>query len=148
VEVWKLHQKGDYCGIQNIVVLPVYYSTLISIQRQNKVVGHLMQGLLTLVKLSLGDWECGEEVQPVSVGCNLGVWGKVITFFTSAATVPLPPKTQQGKKYPMGLYLSHISYSWQVPSSHQLLGPQSWDQHERLRDHAGGKPSQTQIEFK
>jgi hypothetical protein len=48
-----------YCGIQNIVVLLIYYSILISIQKRNKVVGHLMQGLLTLVKLSLGDWECG-----------------------------------------------------------------------------------------
>jgi hypothetical protein len=47
-----------YCGIQNIVVLPVYYSILISIQRQNKVVGHLMRELL-MVKLSLRDWECG-----------------------------------------------------------------------------------------
>jgi hypothetical protein len=48
-------KKVIYCGIQNIVVLPIYYFTLISIQRRNKVVGHLMQGLLTLVKLSLED---------------------------------------------------------------------------------------------
>jgi hypothetical protein len=37
------------------VVLLIYYSILISIQKRNKVVGHLMQGLLTLVKLSLED---------------------------------------------------------------------------------------------
>jgi hypothetical protein len=55
-------KKVIYWGIQNIVVLHVYYSTLISIQKRNKVVQHLMQGLLIvqcLVKLSLGDWECG-----------------------------------------------------------------------------------------
>jgi hypothetical protein len=52
-------KKVIYCGIRNIVVLSIYYSTLISIQRRNKVVGHLKQGLLTLVKLSLGDWEYG-----------------------------------------------------------------------------------------
>jgi hypothetical protein len=35
-----------YCGIRNIVTLPI--TTLISIQRRNKVVEHLMQGLLTM----------------------------------------------------------------------------------------------------
>jgi hypothetical protein len=46
--LWDYTKKVIYCGIRNIVTLPIYYTTLISIQRRNKVVGHLMQGLLTM----------------------------------------------------------------------------------------------------
>jgi hypothetical protein len=41
-------KKVIYCGSPNIVVLPVYFTTLICVQKRNKMARHLILGLFTV----------------------------------------------------------------------------------------------------